>query len=120
MEKYLIHATFATYLPEIMKNGLVANTDHQNWDCEPAVYVIQSDDKEFATNIAMSFCETSEYVPTDVYESGIAVLEIKLDEHNTLETDENFMLNSDKGYYSFKVNGPVKPEQITHLFTIKV
>lgn len=78
------HATFNAYLPSIKQYGLGAR-QNKNWEFSEEGKTYWSNSPE----VAESYCETSEEVSDEVYDSGIVILSIPIKELRGVEKDLN-------------------------------
>lgn len=87
MSHFLYHATYVAYLPSILQNGLGAAT-HRNWTDSTGDVCLTSEPDN-----AISYAEIAieeELVPEEIFNSGIALLEINVSGFN-LYPDENVL-----------------------------
>lgn len=68
----LYHATYAEYLPSILKQGLIPDLHRSYAGSDTAGLVFFSYDQDHA----VAYAEAADEVSDDVYNSGIVVLEI--------------------------------------------
>lgn len=79
----LYHATFGCYIPAIESEGLLSRSDgntadNWGWGTEYTDEIFLSDDRD----VAASYCESADDVPDEVYNSGIYIVEVDVDDDN--------------------------------------
>lgn len=108
------HATFGKYVPLIMVEGLVPHSagnhnDNWGWGSEFGDEIFLSDDED----VAASYCEAADAVPDDVYETGIFVVEVSLDDTDV--SPDPFVSTQS----SYVYHGIVTPDRIVDIHPYK-
>lgn len=83
-DRTFYHATFGCFLDSIKKYGLGAK-QNKVWDISETGYTYFVNDPE----VALSFCETAEFAPEEVYDSGFVVLSIRERDIGSYVVDKN-------------------------------
>lgn len=111
----LYHATFGSYIPSIREQGLLSHLDGNPNDSygfadEFSDEVFLSDDEY----VAQDYAETADNVPDDVYDSGIYIVTVDVNENN-LEQDR-WVDGEDT--HSYVHHGSINPEQIVDIVQV--
>ena len=106
---FLYHSTFRTRLSSIKKLGLGAK-QIKNWEFSQNNVVCLTSDPE----VAFSFCETADEVADSVYESGIIVLAVNINDldRRLIATDNNIVGDTVNGVYYFIYRGIIRPDKL--------
>ena len=110
----LYHATYQAYLSSIEKNGLLPD-QQKNWaDCASG-FVYLANDKDGA----ISFCETAEDAPAEVFNSGICCFEIEsvLLDPALLSIDPNISWKDDESPWCFVYASQISPDVLRLCWT---
>lgn len=110
----LYHATYQAYLSDIEENGLLPD-QQKNWaDCASG-FVYLANDKDGA----ISFCETAEDVPGEVFDSGICCFEIDSDvlDPALLSVDPNILLEDNESPWCFVYAAQISPDALSLCWT---
>lgn len=105
----LYHATYQAYLPSIIANGLGARQT-KNWDASVDGVVCLAETAEQAE----SFAESAEDASSDVYDSGIVILQV--DASNlALRPDRNILPPENRDITCWEYSGTIAPSRLTAL-----
>ena len=105
----LYHATYQAYLPSIIANGLGARQT-KNWDASVDGVVCLAETAEQAE----SFAESAEDASSDVYNSGIVILQV--DASNlALLPDRNIIPPENGNITCWEYSGTLAPNRLTVL-----
>ena len=105
----LYHATYQAYLPSIIANGLGARQT-KNWDASVDGVVCLAETAEQAE----SFAESSEDTSSDIYDSGIVILQV--DASNlALRPDRNIIPPENGNTTCWEYSGTIAPSRLTVL-----
>lgn len=105
----LYHATYQAYLPSIMAYGLGAR-QLKNWDESVDGVVCLAETAEQAE----SFAESSEDTSSDIYDSGIVILQV--DASNlALRPDRNIIPPENWDITCWEYSGTIAPSRLTVL-----
>lgn len=105
------HATFGQYLDAIKEEGLVPHmdgndNDNWGWGSEFGDEIFLSDDAD----VAASYCESADAVDDEVYDTGIYIVEVFLDD-DEVETDPFVSAQS-----SFVYHGTISPDRFLKIY----
>lgn len=104
------HATFKKHVPAIEVEGLVPHmdgndNDNWGWGSEFGDEIFLSDEED----VAASYCESSDIVDQETYDSGICIVEVCLDED---EVEPDPFVSSQS---SFVFHGTITPDRIVRI-----
>lgn len=102
----LYHATYGAYIDIIKEEGLLSRadgneSDNWGWGTEYTDEIFFADDKD----VAASYCESADQVPKKVFDSGIYIVEVDVEEEN-VERDP--WVTSESSYVH---HGEVSPDR---------
>lgn len=104
--KALYHATYASLLNSILKDGLKLPEGYSNWDMYAGEYIYLADDPY----VAESYAECADHVPEDVFKCEIVILEVQVEEKD-LAHDPNIRC-AEEYENSFVVSKPIPASNI--------